>query len=284
MARTINVEINGQFVKKDSKNGGVMGEGNVTAMHITFDGSWTGYGKRIVWRDANGENPVSVVLFEPIEATSGQDPLSTDTTIPAEPLAVPGWCSFSIEGYKEEDGVHKVSFSVSDHLFVEESDSYNKPAEPTPSQTQQIFEELGKVTQEVQTIATEAKSWAVGGTGSREGEDTDNSKYYSQTAGESAESADQSAQSAEESAESAKNDADRAQRAASSPPYIGENGNWYCWDVIADAYKDTGIPATALYDTNSKKPVRVWFGTVQEYNSLDRIEPDVYYNILEGTP
>lgn len=180
MARTINVEINGQFVKKDSKNGGVMGEGNVTAMHITFDGSWTGYGKRIVWLDANGENPVSVVLFEPVTPEEGQDPLTADITIPAEPLAVPGWCSFSIEGYKEEDGVHKVSFSVSDHLFVAESDSYNKPAEPTPSQTQQILEGLGKVTQEVQGIATEAKSWAVGGTGSRKGEDADNAKYYAE--------------------------------------------------------------------------------------------------------
>ena len=148
MARNINVEINGQFVQKNSKNAGVMGEGNVTSMHITFDASWTGYGKRIVWRDANGENAVSVVLFDPI-VQEEQDHLTADTTIPREPLSVPGWCSFSIEGYKEEDGTHKVSFSVSDYLFVAESDSYNKPAEPTPSQTQQILEELVKMQETV---------------------------------------------------------------------------------------------------------------------------------------
>ena len=145
MARTINVEINGQFVRKDNKNAGVMGEGNVTTMSITFDETWRGYGKRIIWRDANGENPVSIVFFEPIDATTGNDPLSADITIPREPLEIPGWCSFSIEGYKEEAGVHKTSFSVSDYLFVQESDSFNKPAEPTPSQAQQIFENIGNL-------------------------------------------------------------------------------------------------------------------------------------------
>lgn len=189
MARTINVEINGQFVQKDNKNAGVMGEGNVTTMKIAFDETWRGYGKRIVWRNANGENPVTIVLFD---LTPGEDreiptepaPLVYSTTIPREPLEIPGWCSFSIEGYKEEDKIHKVAFSVSDHLMVEESDSYNKPAEPTPSQTQQILEALGEAEEEIKEIVREgvleSKSWAVGGTGTRPGEDTDNSKYYAQ--------------------------------------------------------------------------------------------------------
>lgn len=196
MERTINVEINGQFVRKDNKNGGVMGEGNVTTLHITFDDSWKNYGKRIVWRDANGEHPVSIVLME--LAAAGSDTLVYDTKIPAEPLAVPGWCSFSIEGYREKDGVHVVSFSVSDYLMVAESDSYNKPAEPTPSQTQQILEELGKTQESVKASATESKSWAVGGTGSRPGEDTDNSKYYSQKAKDSEISAEQSSVSSKQ--------------------------------------------------------------------------------------
>ena len=188
MARTINVEINGQFVRKDNKNAGVMGEGNVTTMSITFDETWRGYGKRIVWRDANGENPVSVVLFDVSasndEASGESTPIVYTTTIPREPLEIPGWCSFSIEGYTEEDGVHKVAFSVSDSLMVAESDSYNKPAEPTPSQTQQILEAVGKAEEEIKGASSaavaEAKSWAVGGTGTRVGEDTDNSKYYSE--------------------------------------------------------------------------------------------------------
>lgn len=201
MPRTINVQITGQFVQKDNKNAGVMGEGNVATLHITCDESWRGYGKRIVWRDANGENPVSIVLFNGDSAPA--DSLTYDTTIPSEAMALPGWCSFTVEGYNEADGVHKVALSVSDYLYVEESDSYYKPAEPTPSQTQQILEALGKTEEAVKESATEAKSWAVGGTGTRPGEDTDNSKYYAGEAEKSAAEAAGSEQSAEQSAGSA---------------------------------------------------------------------------------
>ena len=38
-----------------------------------------------------------------------------------------------------------------------------------------------------ETAGVEARSWAIGGTGSRDGEDTDNARYYAQSAAESAE-------------------------------------------------------------------------------------------------
>lgn len=218
MVRTINVEITGQFVRKDSKNAGVMGEGNVTTLHFKLDESWAGYGKRIVWRDANGENPVSIVLAAP--ADSDTDSTEMDTLIPSEPLKYPGWCSFTLEGYKEQDGVHSVSLSVSDHLFVEQSDSYYKPAEPTPSEMQQILEAMAKNEEIVMASAKEAKSWAVGGTGTREGEDTDNAGYYAAQAGEAQTAAGERAESAAASAASAAEKeaaaADAADRAVSA--------------------------------------------------------------------
>ena len=55
-----------------------------------------------------------------------------------------------------------------------------------------------------------AKSWAVGDTGKREGEDTDNAKYYAEQAETSATSASSSASSALSSKNSAKADADSA--------------------------------------------------------------------------
>ena len=213
MVRTINVEITGQFVRKDSKNAGVMGEGNVTTLHFKLDESWAGYGKRIVWRDANGENPVSIVLVAPADSDTGSTEM--DTLIPSEPLKYPGWCSFTLEGYKEQDGVHSVSMSVSDNLFVEQSDSYYKPAEPTPSEMQQILEAMAKNEEIVMASAKEAKSWAVGGTGTREGEDTDNANYYAESAGEDAQSASDSAASALESAETATQKANDASSSAS---------------------------------------------------------------------
>lgn len=81
--------------------------------------------------------------------------------------------------------------------------------------------------QNAASSATAAKSWAVGGTGSREGEDTDNAKYYAQTisknidaAIEAAESVKQSEESASKSAASALESAERAERAAEGTPDI----------------------------------------------------------------
>ena len=37
----------------------------------------------------------------------------------------------------------------------------------------------------------------------------------------------------------------------------------------------------AIIDLNTGKPVRFWFGTLEEYNALPVIYGDVCYNILE---
>ena len=41
-------------------------------------------------------------------------------------------------------------------------------------------------------------------------------------------------------------------------------------------------PQSELKDINRGENVRVWFGTIAEYNALASVESDVYYNILEG--
>lgn len=40
-----------------------------------------------------------------------------------------------------------------------------------------------------------------------------------------------------------------------------------------------GLPEGTVYDVNSGVRVRFWFGTLEEYNALEEIDPDVYYNI-----
>lgn len=154
MDRVINVAVNGEFARKNGKNAGVQGEANVCTLHITFDESWAGYGKRIVWRDTQGENPVAVILYNSIkDLAEGADPLAFDTDIPMEPLALPGWCSFTIEGYQEEeDGTRRVAMSVSDRLEVKPSDSYYSPAEPTPNQALQLQQEIEDIIPQVTEI------------------------------------------------------------------------------------------------------------------------------------
>ena len=101
-------------------------------------------------------------------------------------------------------------------------------------------------------------------------------------AAESAEAAAATESAAAESADAAAESAELAQSAVGKTSYIGENGNWFEWDANLGMFVDTGYSSTALRDLNSGNYVRMWFGTVAEYNALSEIESDVYYNILEG--
>lgn len=167
MERIINVAVNGEFIKKDSKNAGVRGEGNAAALRITMSEDWAAYSKRIVWRDALGEHPVSVLLYKAVSDlvttaadTDGgdagpADPLTFETPIPAEPMAVEGWCSFTIEGFRDSDPA-AVVISVMDFLLVKPNDSYNAPAEPTPTQAQQLQVQIDRITGETAEIVQKA--------------------------------------------------------------------------------------------------------------------------------
>ncbi len=142
MKRRIDMTVTGCLVEKSSKTAGAQGEGNATSLRMKFDESWRGLGKRIIWRDAQGGNPVAVVLYDP-EAAS--DTLQYGTLIPGEPLSLPGWCSATIEGYTTDaDGVLSVSRTAEFRLQVLLNDGLYAPAEPTPTEASQIYDLLGK--------------------------------------------------------------------------------------------------------------------------------------------
>lgn len=84
------------------------------------------------------------------------------------------------------------------------------PDDPTPDVYTQIINRLANVEQIVVEKATEAESWAVGDTETREGEETDNAKYYSEQASTSASAAATSASNASGSAETAASAATQA--------------------------------------------------------------------------
>lgn len=108
--------------------------------------------------------------------------------------------------------------------------------------------------------ATESESYAKGGTNSRTGEDTDNSKYYSEQSASSAEDSEDSAEDAEAWAKGTRNGtavestdetyhnnskfyAEEAASLTAQMPYIGNNGNWYIYDVVNEQYVDSGFPS-----------------------------------------
>ncbi len=156
MERVINVVVSGEFVQKDNKNAGVQGEANATTLHIVMSDEWSAYSKRIIWRNALGENPVAVLLHNSAEALlAGQNPLAFDTPIPAEPLALPGWCSFTIEGFRDSDPT-AVSISVTNSLLVKPSSANGAPTEPTPGQAQQLQLQIEEIVPQVVEIVGEA--------------------------------------------------------------------------------------------------------------------------------
>ena len=123
--------------------------------------------------------------------------------------------------------------------------------------------------------ATEAKSYAEGGTNTRPGEDTDNAKYFKEQAEASAQAAGGSASDAasdalkaegfangeqngqavpstspyyHNNAEYFKNQAEAAAQDAAqwsgNPPYIGANGHWWIYNTTTHAFVDSGIDAS----------------------------------------
>lgn len=138
--RYINIAVNGLFTEKSSKNAGVQGEGNSSALVITFDDSWEDYSKRIIWRDAHGENPVSILFAESYLQSNG----SYIIPIPSEPLALPGWCGFTIEGYAAATPT-QIAMTVTEAMQVLPAENYYAPAEPTPSQAMQLQEQIDNI-------------------------------------------------------------------------------------------------------------------------------------------
>ncbi len=138
--RVLKININGQFVTKSAKNAQPNGSSNTAELQFIFDESWLGYAKRVLWRDAKGENLTSVLLVPDIIQSGSV----YNSVVPAAVMSVPGWCSFTIEGYFESNP-SKIMKSVTDGLFVAYSQTSQGIAEITPSEAMQLqaeFEEL----------------------------------------------------------------------------------------------------------------------------------------------
>ena len=104
------------------------------------------------------------------------------------------------------------------------------------------YEKVKVIEEEIVQFNSDAEAWAVG---KRDGQDVpvgdetyhNNSKYYSGLAGTSA-------TTAVEKAEIAVDAADRAEAWSSHPPYIGDNGNWWVYNITDETFVDSGIDAS----------------------------------------
>lgn len=157
MDRIIEVQVNGNYVTKDNKNAGTQGEYNITAMRIEFDPGWDGYAKTLTFWNAYGENPVERILTTELLEDVTKSTRIYIVMIPSEPLQEAGYCTFVIDGYI--DGVRQRS--VEDKLMVKpakSTDNAAKPADPTPTQAEQLQKQIEAVTGDIQAAARATQS------------------------------------------------------------------------------------------------------------------------------
>lgn len=209
MNRTITVNVVKEFARQDSQNGGIQGSGNVDHLRLRFSEDWDGYAKTCVFWDANGENPVKVIVGADKLEDVTKDPRTYIIDIPPEPLAVEGTYTVVIDGYLDGKRGRSETIRLKSN-GAQIADDAGEPADPTPSQAEQLQQEIEKIIPNIQAVATEAKSWAVGGTGSRDGEDTDNAKYYAQQSEKSAQESAQGLENISQQVEAAKGYAESA--------------------------------------------------------------------------
>ena len=131
----INIEINGNELYQSGKNCGVCGEANSTSITVAFLDDWEGYAKRIVFYDARGENPVTVLLTD-VNKVSGEKETYV-IKIPAEPLQYEGEIDYVVTGSAENEIKKTIGGNLSVR-YAPDSTSEDIPAEVAQSVAEQL--------------------------------------------------------------------------------------------------------------------------------------------------
>lgn len=206
MDRRIEVKIGGNHLWKDSNLAGVQGEGNVTALRITFDEGWSGYAKSITFFNAKGRNPVKRVLTADLLEDAAKSTLVYLCKIPPEPLEEAGRCSFVIEGYVN-DKRQRVVETEMEVAPARDTNGAVDPGAPTPTQAEQLQTQIEAIMDDIQKAAEGAQR-------------AEQAEQYAAEAKASAEAAAESEETAVASAVSASDSATRAEQALSQ---MGDN-------------------------------------------------------------
>ena len=266
MDRVIDIKVGGNHLTKDGKVAGVVGEGNVTNLRISFDDGWNGYAKTVTFFDALGGNPVKRLLTVDLMENVAESTEIYLVPIPAEPLAVVGTMSFVIDGYIDGKRQRSIEGKL-EVKYAPNTDNAGEPIDPTPDQIEQMQGQyeavMGKI-QDAYVHRNEAEAFAGDAKASKE-----QAEGFANFAGGQAQNAmnayadaSREAQKAKESAEDAEESATKAENALGKTNYIGANGNWYAWDSIKNEFYDTGVRAQSgsvvYFGDNPPADADVW--------------------------
>lgn len=243
MDRIIDVKVRGSYLARDRRMAGVQGEANSTSLRIEFDESWDGYAKKVTWWDALGQNPVERTLTADLLEDLTQSTRIYLCPIPGEPLAESGMCTFVIDGWVEGKRQRSLSaeLEVPEAWFIEHAE---EPADPTPTQAEQLQGQIDTLLGDMQGVAQEAEGAAAraeiaeANAADNVGLAWDYARLASQHAAQAETTAEEMAQAAQKEVDRAQAAADRAEGYTSHPPRVNDStGFWQEWD--GTAYSDT---------------------------------------------
>ena len=165
--------VRNQTIKRKDKFKVVAKSKNYLYAKFEFSGDWTGEITAQFRNERDGDDPpYEKILDENGECEVPWETLQYDNS----KIYVTAFCGDLITANAEVVYVNESGYSA-------EGESSK---DPTPSVYEQILEKLDEIDHKVTDKDVIAESWAIGGTGKREDEDTDNAKYYATQAGSSA--------------------------------------------------------------------------------------------------
>lgn len=242
MTNTINVSVTNGNMSPRFIEVGAEGQEGIIKLSLSFDDGWSGLAKSVVFYDKRRTKTVSYDFL-------GFD--SCEVEIPSAILSEDGRHPFIIVGSEivgdDADTAREIPrkitecafICVGDSIYPElnstaiealDTDAYSSfleayfgclaTAEELKEQYSGLAEKVGKA----EGYANSAKSYAVGGTGLRENEDTDNAKHYSERAGASASEAKASEKAANDAKEIAEGKAEETKTALSEMSFLYSQG------------------------------------------------------------
>lgn len=219
--KTVFLTVNEEYVSGAGIIVGAVGTSS-SKINVTFSEDWGGLVKYCTTKDSRGQNAtVTMLTAEELIEENVYEFDVPGSALSHEGLMSVTFTGFQMQGSEEAENATntatcKLRVLPSDSVVADDSSITPPIAVQLQSQIESILSDIT----DARAAATEAaesassasadaatafdwrkisQSYAKGGTGRRIGEDTDNAKYYCETAGESATSASASATSASES-------------------------------------------------------------------------------------
>lgn len=280
--KTIVLNVQEEYVAGAGVIAGASGSADSTAIHVIFSEDWDGLSKYATTRNSRGESATVTALTTDklVEGTLNEYLF----TIPQTAMAYEGQMTVTFTGYEVVDGneISTITNTATANLRVLPSDWTDaSDGSITPTLYEQLQAEIDTILADISDAraaateaetsasnaatsesnastsetnasasATLAESYAKGGTYTRGGEDTDNSKYYSEQASASASNAatSESNASTSESNASASATASESYAKGGTNTRSGEdtdNAKYYKEQADSDASSASSSASTA---------------------------------------